>query len=117
MNINPKEHDCDESICYLHLFFNTFAMNIQKKEGVDLSGSLQNCILELYDGKEDTYIVLNQLEPLFKNKFDTIVLWFGDDMFCQMNMLTILAYLEQSNFDEFYQKRKEILSKKLKDIL
>ena len=25
--------------------------------------------------------------------------------------------LEQSNFDEFYQKRKEILSKKLKDIL
>lgn len=62
MNINPKEHDCDESICYLHLFFNTFAMNIQKKEGVDISGSLQNCILELYDGKEDTYIVLNQLE-------------------------------------------------------
>ena len=62
MNVNPKEHDCDESICYLHLFFNTFAMNIQKKEGVDLSGSLQNCLLELYDGKEDTYIVLNQLE-------------------------------------------------------
>ena len=44
-------------------------------------------------------IVLNPLEPLFKNEFDTIVLWFGDDMFCQMNMLTILAYLEQSNFD------------------
>ncbi|WP_315069544.1 hypothetical protein [uncultured Clostridium sp.] len=44
-------------------------------------------------------IVLNLLEPLFKNKFDTIVLWFGDDMFCQINMLTILAYLEQCNFE------------------
>ncbi|MTI70326.1 MAG: AraC family transcriptional regulator [Firmicutes bacterium] len=44
-------------------------------------------------------IVLNPLEPLYKNKFDTIVLWFGDDMFCQINMLTILAYLEQCNFE------------------
>lgn len=43
--------------------------------------------------------VLNLLEPLLKNKFDTIVLWFGDDMFCQINMLTILAYLEQCNFE------------------
>lgn len=44
-------------------------------------------------------IVLKPLEPLFNNEFDTIVLWFGDDMFCQINMLTILAYLEQRNFD------------------
>lgn len=44
-------------------------------------------------------IVLNPLEQLFKSKFDTIVLWFGDEMFCQINMLTILAYLEQNNFD------------------
>ena len=44
-------------------------------------------------------IVLKPLEPLLANKFDTIVLWFGDDMFCQINMLTILAYLEQCNFE------------------
>ncbi|MBL4934511.1 helix-turn-helix transcriptional regulator [Clostridium sp. YIM B02515] len=44
-------------------------------------------------------IVLNPLEPLLKNRFDTIVLWFGDDMFCQINMLTILGYLEQCNFE------------------
>ncbi|ERI91923.1 transcriptional regulator, AraC family [Clostridiales bacterium oral taxon 876 str. F0540] len=44
-------------------------------------------------------IVLYPLEPLLKDKFDTIVLWFGDDMFCQINMLTILAYLEQCNFE------------------
>lgn len=43
-------------------------------------------------------IVLRSLEPLFKEKFDIIVLWFGDDMFCQMNLITVLAYLEQSGY-------------------
>ncbi len=43
-------------------------------------------------------IVLGSLKPLFKEKFDSIVLWFGDDMFCQMNLITILAYLEQSGY-------------------
>lgn len=53
-----------------------------------------NTTVELYRS-----IVLNPLEPLLMDKFDTIVLWFGDDMFCQINMLTILAYLEQCNFE------------------
>ena len=44
-------------------------------------------------------IVLTPLEPLFNDKFDIIALWFGDDMFCQINMLTVLAFLDQSNFD------------------
>ncbi|MBU5593347.1 AraC family transcriptional regulator [Clostridium sp. MSJ-4] len=44
-------------------------------------------------------IVLTPLEPLFKDKFHIIVLWFGDDMFCQINMLTVLAFLDQCNFD------------------
>ena len=26
-------------------------------------------------------------------------LWFGEDMFCQMNLLTILSYLEQSRYE------------------
>lgn len=43
-------------------------------------------------------IVLNPLKPLFQNNFNAIVLWFGEDMFCQINMLTILAFLEQINF-------------------
>lgn len=43
-------------------------------------------------------IVLESLKPLFKEKFDSIVLWFGDDMFCQINLITILAYLEQSGY-------------------
>ncbi|MDU4959443.1 MAG: AraC family transcriptional regulator [Sporomusaceae bacterium] len=42
--------------------------------------------------------VLGSLKPLLEAKFDIIVLWFGDDMFCQMNMITLLAYLEQSGY-------------------
>lgn len=44
-------------------------------------------------------IVMEPLEPLFKEQFDIIVLWFGDDMFCQMNFITLLAYLDQINFE------------------
>jgi len=41
---------------------------------------------------------LRPLEDFFNQQFDCIVLWFGEDMFCQINLLTILAYLEDSNF-------------------
>ena len=43
-------------------------------------------------------IVIEPLEPLLNEYFDSIVLWFGDDMFCQMNFITLLAYLEQMHF-------------------
>lgn len=44
-------------------------------------------------------IVLGALEPLFQGEFEIIVLWFGDDMFCQMNLITIVAYLEQTGYN------------------
>ena len=37
-------------------------------------------------------------ELLFENKLFDIFLWFDDDMFCQINLLTILAYLDQINY-------------------
>ncbi|MFD1884160.1 helix-turn-helix transcriptional regulator [Paenibacillus wenxiniae] len=45
-------------------------------------------------------IVIAPLQPLFTNLHDykCIVLWFGDDMFCQLNLLTMLAYLEQQHY-------------------
>ncbi|AET68032.1 DNA-binding domain-containing protein, AraC-type [Desulfosporosinus orientis DSM 765] len=43
-------------------------------------------------------IVLEPLKPIFNKEFDIIVLWFGDDMFCQINLITILAYLEQIKY-------------------
>lgn len=42
--------------------------------------------------------VIDPLNNLFKNKYECIVLWFGEDMFCQMNLLTILSYLEESGY-------------------
>jgi AraC-like DNA-binding protein len=43
--------------------------------------------------------VIAPLANLFTKKYECIVLWFGEDMFCQMNLLTILAYLEQSGYE------------------
>ncbi|TDQ36579.1 AraC family transcriptional regulator [Aureibacillus halotolerans] len=42
--------------------------------------------------------VLTPLKPFLTNEHDGIVLWFGDDMFCQINALTVLAYLDQSAY-------------------
>ncbi|WP_010096127.1 helix-turn-helix domain-containing protein [Ornithinibacillus scapharcae] len=49
---------------------------------------------------EDNYRskVIKPFNNLFHKNYDYIVLWFGEDMFCQMNLLTILAYLEQSQY-------------------
>jgi len=44
-------------------------------------------------------VVIEPLEPLFNHSYRCIVLWFGEDMFCQINLLTILSYLEQSGYD------------------
>ncbi|MDA1679559.1 helix-turn-helix domain-containing protein [Bacillus cereus group sp. TH152-1LC] len=43
--------------------------------------------------------VIDPLENLFTKKYKCIVLWFGEDMFCQMNLLTLLSYLEQSSYE------------------
>ncbi|SES31354.1 hypothetical protein SAMN05518872_107279 [Psychrobacillus sp. OK032] len=43
--------------------------------------------------------VIDPLENLFNKEYKYMVLWFGEDMFCQMNLLTILSYLEQSRYD------------------
>ncbi|WP_101842715.1 AraC family transcriptional regulator [Halobacillus sp. Marseille-P3879] len=43
-------------------------------------------------------ITLNPLEPVFCGNFDHIALWFDEDMFCQINLLTILAWLDQTDY-------------------
>ena len=52
-----------------------------------------NITMEQY--KEHT---LKPLHMLFENRFSDIILWFDDDMFCQINLLTLLAYLDQINY-------------------
>ncbi|WP_208918428.1 helix-turn-helix domain-containing protein [Paenibacillus uliginis] len=48
--------------------------------------------------KDYEKITINTLKPLFEKQYKCIVLWFGDDMFCQMNLLTVLAYLKQMGY-------------------
>lgn len=48
--------------------------------------------------KEYEKITIDSLKPLFEKQYKCMVLWFGDDMFCQMNLLTVLAYLDQVGF-------------------
>lgn len=45
-----------------------------------------------------TDITLKPLYPLFHESVDHMALWFDEDMFCQMNVLTILAWLEQREY-------------------
>ena len=37
-------------------------------------------------------------DALQNNEYDELSLWFGKDTFCQMNLLTLLAYLEQIDY-------------------
>lgn len=55
---------------------------------------------EGHQGTVENYMkkVIHPLENLFKKEYKCIVLWFGEDMFCQMNLLTVLSYLEQSGY-------------------
>lgn len=43
-----------------------------------------------------TDYTLNPLTPLFSKDFSRIELWFDEDMFCQINILTILAWLDKN---------------------
>ena len=45
-----------------------------------------------YRSKMHVYDALNS------NRYQAICLWFGKDTFCQMNLLTLLAYLEQIQY-------------------
>lgn len=53
-----------------------------------------NSSVESYTNK-----VIDSLKKLFTKEYKCIVLWFGEDMFCQMNLLTILSYLEHSRYE------------------
>ena len=45
-----------------------------------------------------TIHTLKPLEPLLNGDFTKIELWFDADMFCQINVLTILAWLDKTGY-------------------
>ena len=49
---------------------------------------------------EEEYRLKMHVYTALKNgNYSKITLWFGKDTFCQMNLLTLLAYLEQISFE------------------
>src|SRR5699024_6282080 len=42
--------------------------------------------------------VIDPLKNTLEKNVSSVVLWFGEDVFCQINVLTLLAWLEESNF-------------------
>lgn len=50
--------------------------------------------------KEYKALTLHPLQILFEQSYERIVLWFDFDMFCQINLLTILAWLDQINYSK-----------------
>ena len=57
---------------------------------------LRSNVLNVSEKEYKTKMHLPNL--LFHNAYSTICLWFGKDTFCQMNLLTLLAYLEQIKY-------------------
>lgn len=43
-------------------------------------------------------LTVKELDELVSHSYEEIILWFDDDMFCQMNILTLCAYLDASNY-------------------
>ena len=66
-------------------------MNIFSEEFIELRSFELNVSVDLYKSKMH---VCKEL----KNDYDKLKLWFGKDTFCQMNLLTLLAYLEQIGY-------------------
>lgn len=66
------------------------ALNIFSEEFVKC-----RCITHHITAEKYNEVTLLPLKVLFENRFSSVILWFDDDMFCQINLLTLLAYLEQ----------------------
>ena len=52
----------------------------------------------LHVTKEQYQSKMYVYDALQNREYQSIALWFGKDTFCQMNLLTLLAYLEQINY-------------------
>ncbi|MBZ9687451.1 hypothetical protein G9F72_014060 [Clostridium estertheticum] len=76
------------------------AMCVGEAQPDIFSNQFNACRCEAHHVTIEQYnqLTLKPLQTLFKNQFTRIFLWFDDDMFCQINLLTILAYLDQLNY-------------------
>ena len=66
--------------------------DIYSEDFINLRSQELNVSKTKYISKMSVYKTLNE------NLFHELHLWFGKDTFCQMNLLTLLAYLEHIDF-------------------
>ncbi|MFE1245086.1 AraC family transcriptional regulator [Fictibacillus sp. NPDC058756] len=78
----------NEAMCYGNTIEDIFS-----KEFAEIRSKVHHVTRDEY-----AEVTLQPLLPLFNNKFEKIELWFDSDMFCQINYLTILAWLDQTNY-------------------
>jgi len=71
--------ECNEKI-----FSETFFQIRAKSLNVDFEQYLENTVSELY--------------KLLNKQYSEIILWFDEDMFCQINLLTLCAYFDYINY-------------------
>ena len=92
-----KEHNLDKNGVYVP--FNE-AMCVGEVTMDIFSEKFNKCRCNSHHVSMEKYneLTLLPLQLLFKNQFSHLVLWFDDDMFCQINLLTLLAYLDQINY-------------------
>ena len=77
----------NEAMC-----FGITSSTIFSTEFLETRAKVHNVSLDQYSD-----ITIKELKPLLTKRFDTLVLWFDEDMFCQINILTILAWLDQND--------------------
>ena len=66
--------------------------DIYSAEFIQLRAAALGVDAATYRSKMQAYDALNE------NEYSPLILWFGKDTFCQMNLLTLLAYLEQIGY-------------------
>ena len=66
--------------------------DIYSQQFVELRARSLNVTENEYRSKMYVY------DAMKNNNYQTLCLWFGKDTFCQMNLLTLLAYLEQIDY-------------------
>lgn len=94
-----KQYDFDKNGVYVPfneaMCVGEATTDIFSKEFNKYRCNAHSITMDQYNG-----ITLKPLQILFESQFSHIILWFDDDMFCQINLLTLLAYLNQINYSK-----------------
>ncbi|MCV9887016.1 AraC family transcriptional regulator [Metabacillus halosaccharovorans] len=78
----------NEAMCY-----GMTSSSIFSTKFLETRSKVHNVSLDQYKN-----ITLKAIQPLLSKKFNSLTLWFDCDMFCQINILTILAWLDQIDY-------------------